>query len=52
MKMMDDTTKGVVVRRIDDGCGGGLLVPPEVGSPVATGIAVVEVFAEGFWAPL
>merc|ERR1719237_519837 len=49
---MDDTTERLVVRRIDDGCGGGLLVPPEVGRPVAAGIAVVEVFAEGFGAPL
>ena len=51
-KMMEDTTEEAV-RRIDDGCGGGgLLVPPEVGRPVAAGIAVVEVFAEGFGAPV
>merc|ERR1719471_1858943 len=51
MKMMDDTTKKAV-KWIDDGCGGGLLVPPEVGRLVAAGIAVVEVFAEGFGAPV
>merc|ERR1719471_2090665 len=51
MKMMDDTTKKAV-KWIDDGCGSGLLVPPEVGRPVAAGIAVVEVFAEGFGAPV
>ena len=51
MEMKDDTAEEAV-ERIDDGCGGGLLVPPEVGRPVAAGIAVVEVFAEGFGAPL
>merc|ERR1719188_2750289 len=45
MEMMDDTAEEAV-KRIDDGCGGGLLVPPEVGRPVAAGIAVIEVFAE------
>ena len=31
--------------------GGGLLVPPEVGRPVAA-FAVAKVFAEGFGAPV
>merc|ERR1719500_1963751 len=40
-----------VVYRNNAGCGGGLLVPPEVGRPVAA-FAVAKVFAEGFGAPV
>merc|ERR1719458_647273 len=41
----------VVYKVNNAGCGGGLLVPPEAGRPVAA-FAVAEVFAEGFWAPV